>query len=180
MSASGPREGLTSLSFLTSGHTHIRAHGKDTRAYTSSHTSVYSYSMHTCVPVRPSTQLLMPADALVHTHTHQLTSSALTTHKQKSTCPYTHPGTQPRKPMCPGKPTGAHPQEGKHADTKYQQRHRCPHTQAQHPTHQHPLIYTHWGVCAGEYSCQPMGTHIGQLQRTHLHPHTHTLTHSGF
>lgn len=143
----GPREGLTSISFLTSGHMHICAHANDTRAYTSSHTSVYSYRMHTCVPARPSTQLLTQAYPLVHTHTHQLTSSGFTTCKQKSTHPYTHPGTQPHKPTCPGKPMGAHPQEGKHAKTPNTNRATGVHTPKHSTPHTSTHSYTHTGAC---------------------------------
>lgn len=82
------------------------------------------------------------------THAHIPTtshSSELTTHTQKSTRPCTHPGTQPHKPTCPDKPTGAHPQKASTQKTPNTNRgthvhihtheHSTPHTNTHSRTH---------------------------------------------
>lgn len=150
-------------------------------AHTQVHIQVCSHTACTLVYLsghpHSSSRQQIHSCTLIPTNSHQVGSPHINRKAHVRTHTQVHSHTSPR--------AQANPREHTHRKASTQ-RHQIPieapvstHSSTAPPTPTPTHIHT-LGVCAGEYSCQPMGTHIGRLQRTHLHPHTHTVTHSGF
>lgn len=147
----------------TQVHIQVCTHTACTLVYLSGHPHSSSrQQIHSCT--------------LIPTNSHQVGSP----HINRKTHVRTHTHavrTQPCKPTCPGKPTGAYPQEGKHAKTPNTIRGTSVHTLKHSTPHTNTHSYTHTGVCVQVSTAAALGnTHRPAAENTPASTYSYSHT----